>query len=106
MGCVADLIVERLASITSVSEGILAIIGVIAALWIGMKKLYKMARNIEELLETGNKNAERLDRIEKQVVANGGSSLRDAVNRIENRVSILEHVKVATLTVNVPGSEG
>jgi hypothetical protein len=91
---------ERLASITSISEGILAIIGIIAAAWIGMKKLYKMAKNVEELVQNSLDNKARLDRIEKQVIANGGSSLRDAVNRIETRVAVLEHIKL-TLPGNV-----
>jgi hypothetical protein len=97
---------SSLANITSISEGILAIIGIIAAAWIGMKKLYKMARNVETLVTSALDNKERLDRIERQVISNGGSSLRDAVNRIEERVKVLEHIKV-TLPGNVaPSGEG
>lgn len=85
--------------ITTWSELSLAIVGVLTTAWIGMKKLYRMARNIETLVQTTEQNSTRLVQIEAQVKTNGGTSLRDAVNRIEqatlgieDRVSVLEHL--------------
>lgn len=81
------------------------------AIGAGLRRVYKMARNIEELIEKVDRNgqeavsaSERLQlavdeithvrhkvhEIKKEVLPNGGSSLRDAVNRIESRVAILE----------------
>lgn len=37
-----------------------------------------------------NKINHRLDRLEEQYRPNGGSSMRDAINRIENKLSKLE----------------
>jgi hypothetical protein len=37
-----------------------------------------------------NKINHRLDRLEEQYKPNGGSSMRDAINRIENKLSKLE----------------
>lgn len=54
------------------SEAILASAGVIALGWAVMKRLYKMAKNIETVLA--------------EVRPNGGGSMRDAVNRIEGEV--------------------
>ena len=49
-----------------------------------------MARNVETLVATSQSNAQRLEQIEKQVNLNGGSSLRDAVHRIEVRLERVE----------------
>jgi hypothetical protein len=91
---------------------ILALVGAfILAAWHGTKRVYRMARNIDELLDVVKANGtearmarERLDllaeematvrhrtqEIRKEVLPNGGGSLRDAVNRIETRVAVLE----------------
>lgn len=81
------------------------------AVWAGAKRVYKMAKNIDTLIDKVDKNAEiatalgeRLElaieeiattkhkviEVKKEVLPNGGSSLRDAVNRIETRVAVLE----------------
>jgi predicted nucleic-acid-binding protein len=78
--------------ITTYSELFLALVGVLTMLWVGTKKVYKMARNIEELVETSTANAKRLVQIEKQVHLNGGASMRDAVHRIESRLDTIEHI--------------
>lgn len=70
----------------------MAVVGVIAMLWVGTKKVYKMARNVEALVETSTANAKRLVAIEKQVHLNGGASMRDAVHRIESRLDTIEHI--------------
>ena len=85
--------------ITTYSELALAVIGVLAAAWVGMKKLYKMARNIEALVEQSAANGKKLTHIEHQMKLNGGMSLRDAVHRIEvsqedvrKRLEMIEHL--------------
>jgi hypothetical protein len=72
------------------SEATLAIIGAIGAVWIIVKSIYRMARNIERLVETSESNALKLVAIEKQVTVNGGTSLKDAVNRIDVRLERME----------------
>jgi hypothetical protein len=74
------------------SEAALAVLGIISAAVVVVKSIYRMARNVERLVETSESNAVRLQHIEKQVVLNGGTSLRDAVNRIEARVNKMEHL--------------
>jgi hypothetical protein len=75
------------------SEASLAIIGVFAAMWVGVKKVYRMARNIESLVETSIRNEKRLTDIESQLVRNSGQSLRDAVHRIEEvQVDVLQRL--------------
>ena len=81
------------------SEATLAVLAVIGAIGVAIKSIYKMARNIETLLTTSEANAVRLQEIEKQVTLNGGSSLKDAVGRIEQqnvaiekRISAIERV--------------
>lgn len=85
--------------VTTYSELALAVVGVITAVWLGMKKLYRMARNIEELVAQSQSNGKRLVHIEHQMKMNGGSSLRDAVHRIEvsqeaigKRLEAVEHL--------------
>lgn len=67
-----DHILEK---IVSTSESVLAVMGVLGAVWFAMKRLYKMARNIETVLA--------------EVRPNGGGSLRDAINRIEGDLRLL-----------------
>jgi hypothetical protein len=74
------------------SEATLAVLGVLGALGVAMRSLYRMARNVERLVETSESNALRLQHIEKQVNLNGGTSLRDAVHRIEMRLEKVEHL--------------
>lgn len=74
------------------SEATLAIIGAIGAVWLIVKSVYRMARNIEKLVATSEANATKLLEIEKQVTVNGGASLKDAVNRIDVRLERMERL--------------
>lgn len=63
--------------------GILSVLQIIAILWGWMKFYTKIQVQFNDL---GN----RIAHIEAQYVPNGGSSLRDAINRIEAKFSKLE----------------
>ena len=82
---------ELVNHITIFGEATLVVIGVIAAVWVGVKRVYSMAKNIEALVSQSSDNNARLKHIEKQMVANGGGSLRDVVMDIQKRVWELEH---------------
>lgn len=69
------------------------------ALWFGIRRGYKAIRAVEEILEGVRENQthvqtalKQLDEIRKEVKPNGGSSLKDAVNRIDRRVAVLEAI--------------
>jgi dihydroorotate dehydrogenase len=51
------------------SEALLAGAGAVALVWAVMKRIYRMAKNVETVLA--------------EMKPNGGGSMRDAVNRIE-----------------------
>jgi len=75
---------ETLATaITHWAEMIMAVVGVLGLAGLGLKRVYTMARNIEATLDA-------VSEIKKEVKPNGGTSLRDAVNRIDHRVQVLE----------------
>ena len=96
---------------TKLLEFILAAGGVIGILGVFVKRIYRMARNIEEVLEMAQQNhaatvkagqdvqdlhaehramQQEIMAIKAEVKPNGGSSLRDAVNRIDHRMDIFE----------------
>lgn len=87
-----DLRISFVDHVTTYSELFLAVVGVLTMLWVGTKKVYKMARNVEQLVEASTANTVRLAAIEKQVHLNGGASMRDAVHRIEARLDTIEHI--------------
>ena len=63
---------------------------VMTTLTIGVKKIYRVARNVEEALST-------IKRVQNQVEPNGGNSLHDKVNKLtadvkENKM-IADNVK-------------
>jgi hypothetical protein len=67
------------------------------ALWYGIRRGYKAVRAVEKILEGVEQNQvhvqtalRQLEEIRKEVKPNGGSSLKDAVNRIDRRVAVLE----------------
>jgi hypothetical protein len=74
------------------SEVILAIAATITALGVisaAMIAVYRIARRIGDVLgvdHTGRTISDRLDRVEHQLWENGGSSLADRVNNIEQHV--------------------
>lgn len=76
--------------VMAISAGITAFAVLVAAI----VKIYKIAKNIGEVLgldDKGRTISDRLDRVEHQLWENGGSSLADRVNNIEKHV-----VKVST----------
>ena len=76
--------------VMAISAGITAFAVLVAAI----VKIYKIAKNIGEVLgldDKGRTISDRLDRVENQLWENGGSSLADRVNNIEKHV-----VKVST----------
>jgi hypothetical protein len=72
------------------AELIVAVGGAIMAVGYGLKRVYRMAKNIERVLENSESATTRLDAIEKELKPNGGSSLRDAVNRIDRELQALK----------------
>lgn len=75
---------------TTWGELIVAVSGALAAIGYGIRRMYKMAKNIEKLVALTVSNDQRLQKIESQFYNNGGGSLRDAIDRIEKRVKVLE----------------
>lgn len=75
----------------------MAVAAFFGAMGLAIRKIYRMARHIEETLDAVTVNATLAQRLEmqlhdiqKEVKPNGGTSLRDAVNRIESRMGALE----------------
>ena len=78
----------------------------IMALFYGIRRSYRAVRAIEEILEGVRENAVKaeiavqttealaraVEDIRKEVRPNGGSSLKDTVNRIDRRVAVLEAI--------------
>lgn len=67
------------------------------ALGFGLRSIYRTARNVEKTLAAVEGNQAHvvavmaeLAEIKKEVKPNGGSSLKDTVNRIDRRVAVLE----------------
>ena len=61
-------------------------IEILAIVWAGFKFLNKVVRKLDKLDEIDD----RIKKVESQYVPNGGSSMRDAVNRIEKQVDNLQ----------------
>jgi len=61
-------------------------IEILAIVWAGIKFLNKVVRKLDKLDEIDD----RIKKVESQYVPNGGSSMRDAVNRIEKQVDNLQ----------------
>ena len=61
-------------------------IEILAIVWAGVKFLNKVVRKLDKLDEIDD----RIKKVESQYVPNGGSSMRDAVNRIEKQVDNLQ----------------
>lgn len=67
------------------------------AVGFGLRSIYRTARNVEKTLDAVTISQSHvatalleLAEIKKEVKTNGGSSLKDAVNRIDRRVAVLE----------------
>ena len=80
-------------------ELIIVIGGAIMALAYGIRRLYRMAHNVDSLIDLVKANDSTTKEvrddvlaIKREVFANGGGSLRDAVHRIDERVHALEEL--------------
>lgn len=84
------------------------------ALFYGIRRGYRAIRAIEKILEGVEANAVKaeiavqatealaraVEEIRKEVKPNGGSSLKDTVNRIDRRVAVLEAIAPSHERIN------
>jgi hypothetical protein len=68
------------------SQLIVSSLEIIAAIWAIFKFINKVTRKLDKLDDI----SDRLSTLESQYKPNGGSSMRDAVNRIEKQVEKLQ----------------
>jgi hypothetical protein len=65
---------------------IIAILGVLIKIWPTISKMVYTVNIISELPERLDKIEQRLKGVENEVKTNGGSSIKDAVKRIEDHL--------------------
>lgn len=70
----------------SASQMLITAIEIIGLLFAGFKFVNKITTRLDKLDEI----SDRIDKLESQYKPNGGSSMRDAVNRIEKQVDKLQ----------------
>lgn len=75
-----------LSNASSWTQLILSTLEILALIWAGFKYINKIISRLDKLTEIDD----RLKKVESQYVPNGGSSMRDAVNRIEKQVDKLQ----------------
>lgn len=75
-----------LSNASSWSQLILSSIEILAVVWAAFRYLNKIINRLDKLDHIDD----RLKKVESQYVPNGGSSMRDAVNRIEKQVDKLQ----------------
>jgi len=75
-----------LSNASSWSQLILSTLEILALIWAGFKLVSKVINRLDKLDEIDD----RIKKVESQYVPNGGSSMRDAVNRIEKQVDKLQ----------------
>ena len=68
------------------SQFIAASIEILVFLWAGIKMLNKFSARLDKLDQIDD----RIKKVESQYVPNGGSSMRDAINRIEKNMDKLQ----------------
>ena len=68
------------------SQLIAASIEILVFLWAGLKLINKFSTRLDKLDEIDD----RIKKVESQYAPNGGSSMRDAVNRIEKNMDKLQ----------------
>ena len=68
------------------SQFILSTLEILAIIWAAFRYLNKIINRLDKLTDIDD----RLKKVESQYVPNGGSSMRDAVNRIEKNVDRLQ----------------
>lgn len=79
-----DLMESKIAELwATYLEVVVAAAAAVGIFWAAIKRIYHIARNVEELVTASESHERRLAAIEAQVTANGGSSLMDAIQRIE-----------------------
>lgn len=70
-----------------------AVCGAITVIGIFANKVYKIAKHIEAAIGTdrsGRSISDRLDRVEHHLFPNGGSSLTDKINRMEQDQKVMQ----------------
>lgn len=75
-----------LSNASSWTQLILTSLEIAALIWAGFKYINKVTSRLEKLDEIDD----RIKKVESQYVPNGGSSMRDAVNRIEKNMDKLQ----------------
>ena len=75
-----------LSNASSWTQLILSSLEIAALVWAGFKYINKIVNRLEKL----NEIDDRLKKVESQYAPNGGSSMRDAVNRIEKNMDKLQ----------------
>ena len=65
---------------------IVSSVQIFALVWAGFKYINRVTRKLDKLDDINK----RLDKLETQYKPNGGSSMRDAVNRIEKQIDKLQ----------------
>jgi hypothetical protein len=75
-----------LSNASSWTQLILSSLEIAALVWAGFKYINKIISRLEKL----NEIDDRLKKVESQYVPTGGSSMRDAVNRIEKHMDKLQ----------------
>jgi len=75
-----------LSNANSWTQLLLSSIEIAALIWAGFKYINRITHKLEKL----NQIDDRLKKVESQYVPNGGSSMRDAVNRIEKNMDKLQ----------------
>lgn len=68
------------------SQFILTSIEILLLIWAGIKVVSKISTKLDKLDDIDD----RIKKVESQYVPNGGSSMRDAVNRIEKNMDRLQ----------------
>jgi hypothetical protein len=68
------------------SQFILTSFEILLLVWAGIKVISKLHTKLDKLTDIDD----RLKKVESQYVPNGGSSMRDAVNRIEKNMDRLQ----------------
>jgi hypothetical protein len=75
-----------LSNASSWTQLILSSLEIAALIWAGFKYINKITSRLEKLDQIDD----RIKKVESQYVPNGGSSMRDAVNRIEKNMDKLQ----------------
>ena len=75
-----------LSNASSWTQLILSSLEIAALIWAGFKYINRLTSRLEKLDQIDD----RIKKVESQYVPNGGSSMRDAINRIEKNMDKLQ----------------